>query len=144
MHTLCLLDIKVKEPDYESMCGGKMRYLPPRFMTVNTAIRQMLEVEADRKEGIITEHSLACGLVRLGQPTQQIVYGTLKELLSVDFGAPLHTVALCGETHPLEDEILAHYKVTPEMMTFTGTAKPEGEESESDNEVDEESQDTQA
>lgn len=34
MHTLCLLDIKVHEPDYESMSTGKMKYLPPRFMTV--------------------------------------------------------------------------------------------------------------
>ena len=34
MHTLCLLDIKVKEPDYESMVsGGKLKFLPPRFMT---------------------------------------------------------------------------------------------------------------
>lgn len=36
MHTLCLLDIKVKEPDYESMVKfGKVKYLPPRFMTVS-------------------------------------------------------------------------------------------------------------
>eukprot|EP01036_Dinobryon_divergens_P042149 gene42149-55972_t len=33
MHTLCLLDIKVKEPDPEAMCRGQMRMLPPRFMT---------------------------------------------------------------------------------------------------------------
>lgn len=35
MHTLCLLDIKVKEPDYDALTKhGKVRYLPPRFMTV--------------------------------------------------------------------------------------------------------------
>jgi diphthine synthase len=36
MHTLCLLDIKVKEPNYESMMKyGKLVYMPPRFMTVS-------------------------------------------------------------------------------------------------------------
>lgn len=35
MHSLCLLDIKMKEPDHEAMCMGKVRFLPPRFMTVS-------------------------------------------------------------------------------------------------------------
>ena len=34
-----------------------------------------------------------------------MVYGTLEELLVVDFGAPLHCLALCGEVHPLELEV---------------------------------------
>ena len=39
MHTLCLLDIKVKEPDYDHMMRGKgIKYRPPRFMTVRTTI----------------------------------------------------------------------------------------------------------
>ncbi len=50
MHTLCLLDIKVKEPDFNAMFSGKTKYLPPRFMTVNTAIEQLLEVEEKRNE----------------------------------------------------------------------------------------------
>ena len=52
MHTLCLLDIKVNEPDYESMSSGKLKYLPPRFMTINVAIEQLLEIEEQRKEGM--------------------------------------------------------------------------------------------
>ena len=36
MHTLCLLDIKVKEPDYKSMTpAGKYTYMSPKFMTVS-------------------------------------------------------------------------------------------------------------
>jgi len=50
MHTLCLLDIKVKEPDYEAMTTGRMKFLPPRFMTVNTAIEQLLEAEETLKQ----------------------------------------------------------------------------------------------
>jgi diphthamide biosynthesis methyltransferase len=30
--------------------AGKVKYLPPRFMTVNTAIKQLLEMEADKNE----------------------------------------------------------------------------------------------
>ena len=42
MHTLCLLDIKVKEPDYDHMMRGKgIKYRPPRFMTVRTNIISM-------------------------------------------------------------------------------------------------------
>lgn len=50
MHTLCLLDIKVKEPDFEAMCQGRTVFLPPRFMTVNQAIEQLLEIEEKRGE----------------------------------------------------------------------------------------------
>lgn len=39
MHTLCLLDIKVKEPDFAKMARGKVSYLPPRYMSVSEAVR---------------------------------------------------------------------------------------------------------
>jgi diphthine methyl ester synthase len=62
----------VKEPDFESASRGKLKFLPPRFMTVNVAIEQLLEVEGDRKEGFATESMLAVGMARLGQPTQKV------------------------------------------------------------------------
>ena len=38
MHTLCLLDIKVKEIDYSSLARGeRSRHFPPKFMTVNSS-----------------------------------------------------------------------------------------------------------
>eukprot|EP01032_Pedospumella_encystans_P032822 gene32822-37065_t len=105
MHTLCLVDIKVKEPDYNSMVtAGRLKFMPPRFMTVNTAVAQILEVEEEKKEGVVSGETMAVGMARLGQPTQQIVYGTLSQLLDVDFGAPLHCLVICGEIHPLEQE----------------------------------------
>lgn len=45
LHTLCLLDIKVKEPTLESLARGKKVYEPSRFMTIGTAIEQLLEIE---------------------------------------------------------------------------------------------------
>jgi diphthine synthase len=50
LHTLCLLDIKVKEPTLESLARGRKVYEPPRYMTINQAIEQLLEVEAKRQE----------------------------------------------------------------------------------------------
>jgi diphthine synthase len=116
MHTLCLLDIKVKEPDYANHRGGKLVFLPPRFMTVNQAVEQLLEVEARRQEGVTKPSDYAIGMARLGQSTQKIVYGTLEQLRTVDFGAPLHCMALVGESHPLETELLKFFEVTPEQL----------------------------
>jgi diphthine methyl ester synthase len=113
MHTLALLDIKVKEPDYATHRGGKLKYLPPRFMTVNTAIEQLLEAEdkEGNQKGICRPEDFAVGMARLGQPDQLIVYGTLAQLRTVNFGKPLHCMALVGEVHPLEQELLDYFKV---------------------------------
>jgi hypothetical protein len=46
-----LADIKVREPDFEAMIRGKTKYLPPRYMTVNEAALQLLEVEDKYKKG---------------------------------------------------------------------------------------------
>ena len=41
-HTLCLLDIKVKEQSLENLARGRKIYEPPRFMTVNQALQQIV------------------------------------------------------------------------------------------------------
>ena len=43
LHTLALLDIKVKEPTLESLARGKPVYMPPRYMTTKQAAQQLLE-----------------------------------------------------------------------------------------------------
>lgn len=103
LHTLCLLDIKVKEQSKENLAKGIEVFEPPRFMTVNESIRQLLECEENKGEGICKPSAWAIGLARVGQETQRIVSGTLEELLAVDFGGPLHSLVLVGpQTHPLE------------------------------------------
>ncbi|CAI5709729.1 unnamed protein product [Peronospora destructor] len=106
MHTLCLLDIKVKEPDFEAMCHGRTVFLPPRFMTVNQALEQLIEIEEKRQDGAYTKDTMCVGMARLGQKDQMIIAGTMEELLSADFGAPLHCLAIAGKVHPLEEEML--------------------------------------
>ena len=117
---MCLLDIKVKEPDYKSMAtsGGKMKYLPPKFMSVNIALLQLLQIEEEYQEGVVTGDSLAVGMARLGQSSQKIVFGTVNQLIKVDFGTPLHCLTICGEIHPLESEFLKLYQVKEEEMVL--------------------------
>ncbi|KAN0003805.1 hypothetical protein ACTFIZ_009966 [Dictyostelium cf. discoideum] len=111
MHTLCLLDIKVKEQSIENMCRGRLIYEPPRFMTVNQCIEQLLEIEELRNEKVYDQDTLCIGLSRVGQDDQQIVSGTMKELLDVDFGAPLHSFIICGDMHFIEREYFETFRV---------------------------------
>lgn len=112
MHTLCLLDIKVKEPDFDAMMKGQTKFLPPRFMSVNVAAEQLQEAETKHGEGVYDANKTLCvGLARMGQPTQQIVAGTLQELATTDFGGPLHSFIICGTLHDLEMEVLKEYLV---------------------------------
>ena len=49
-HTLCLLDIKVKEQSIENMARGRKIYEAPRYMTINQAVEQLLEIEGHKNE----------------------------------------------------------------------------------------------
>ncbi|XP_066388017.1 probable diphthine methyl ester synthase [Miscanthus floridulus] len=111
LHTLCLLDIRVKEPTWESLARGKKVYEPPRFMTVNTAISQLFEVEEARGGSAYGRDTLCIGVARLGSDDQKIVAGPMEKLLDVDFGPPLHCLIIVGETHPLEEEMLEFYMI---------------------------------
>ncbi|EPS43457.1 hypothetical protein H072_2557 [Dactylellina haptotyla CBS 200.50] len=51
LHTLILLDIKVKEQSEENLIKGRKIYDPPRYMTVAQCASQMLLVENTRHEG---------------------------------------------------------------------------------------------
>jgi len=112
LHTLLLLDIKVKEQSEENMIRGRMIFEPPRFMTVNQCVEQLLEVEAKEGGGVCGPEALGVGISRVGHPDQRVVYGTLEQLRTVDFGAPLHSLVLVGETDLIEQEMLNLFKVT--------------------------------
>ncbi len=114
MHTLCLLDIKVREPDFLLMAQGRgTHYLPPKFMTIADAVQQLLEVENQRKEGLCGPNTIAVGLARLGQKTQKIVAGTLKHLSEIDMGPPLHSLIVPGDMHVLEKDFLQAFAIDP-------------------------------
>ncbi|KAG8345207.1 putative Tetrapyrrole (Corrin Porphyrin) Methylase [Trypanosoma vivax] len=113
LHTLLLLDIKVKEISDENLARGVKKYEPPRYMRIAEAIDQLLEVERMKKGGVVAEDggSLAVGVARMGSVTQQIVAGRMRELREIDFGEPLHSLVVVGELHPLEEEHLSLFYV---------------------------------
>ena len=117
LHTLILLDIKVKEQSYENMARGKKIYEPPRYMTVAQCASQMLEIEEERKEGVYDEDSLAIGAARVGSFEQKLACGTLGELTAVDLGSPLHSLVLLGKrTHELERDFIREYAINQQAF----------------------------
>ncbi|XP_072276108.1 diphthine methyl ester synthase isoform X1 [Pyxicephalus adspersus] len=140
MHTLCLLDIKVKEQSIENLMKflswlqkqemrehptaifprpfkGKKIFEPPRYMTVNQAVDQLLQIVQNRRELgeelALTENTICVGLARVGASDQHIASGTLQQLSTVDFGAPLHSLVISGCMHPLELDMLRLVAVDP-------------------------------
>jgi len=76
LHTLCLLDIKMKEQTVENMMRGRKIYEPPSFLTANDAIKQLLEVSENRsksnsKNKEITADSICVALARVGWENQK-------------------------------------------------------------------------
>lgn len=117
LHTLVLVDIKVKEQSLENMARGRLIYEPPRYMTVGQCAQQMVEIEDERKEGVYTRDSLAIGAARVGGKTEKFVAGTLEELCSTDeeLGPPLHSLVLLGRrAHELENDFVKHFAVDKE------------------------------
>ncbi|XP_034438201.1 diphthine methyl ester synthase [Hippoglossus hippoglossus] len=110
LHTLCLLDIKVKEQSVENLMRGKKIYEAPRFMTVAQATDQLIQIiqrrRAEGEEIGVTEDTVCVGVARLGADDQVIRVGTLRQLVSCDLGAPLHSLVVTGRLHPLEVDML--------------------------------------
>jgi diphthine synthase len=118
LHTLVLLDIKVKEPNFDVLARtGRTVYEPPRYMTVGQCARQMIEVEDERKGGAYSRESLAIGAARVGGRTEKFVAGTLEQLCEQDeaLGGPLHSLVLLGRRgHELERDYVRDFAVDAE------------------------------
>ncbi|KAK1988419.1 diphthine synthase [Colletotrichum cereale] len=126
LHTLVLLDIKVKEQSLEDMARGRRVYQPPRYMTVGQCAAQMLEIEDDKQERVYTADSLAIGAARVGGKTEKFVAGTLKELCDTDdaLGGPLHSMVLLGRrAHELERDYIREFAVNKETFDKSWTAE---------------------
>jgi diphthine synthase len=116
LHTLCLLDIKVKEPTLESITKKKREYMAPKFMSVSEAADQLLQIiEKKRDEKLAyDEKTIFVGLSRVGSDSQRIVACSLKEMKDYDLGPPLHSLILPSDNmHELEKEYLQQFSETP-------------------------------
>lgn len=111
LHTLCLLDIKVKEQSIENLMRNRKVYEPARFMTVAQALTQLMEIETSRKGGVAAPDTHVVGVARLGREDQAMTYGPCSEVLAVDLGGPLHSLVIpAEELHELEGEFLDYLK----------------------------------
>lgn len=108
LHTLCLLDIKVKEKSVENLIRGREIYEPPRYQSVSEACAQLCEIidEEEEKAACVTRNTICVGLARVGRDDQMICADTLENLAAKDLGGPLHSLIVAGKLHPLEIEFL--------------------------------------
>lgn len=110
LHTLVLLDIKVKEQSVENMARGRLIYEPPRYMSISECCEQLLEIEEKRSTKAYTPDTPAVAISRLGSATQTFKSGTIKELSQYDSGEPLHSLVILGrQCHELEVEYLLEF-----------------------------------
>jgi len=89
LHSLVLLDIQAHQ-DY--------------YMTANEGLEYLLRVESERKEGIITENTLAVVIARAGSMEPLVRADRIETLVGEDFGGPLHCLIIPGKLHFLEEE----------------------------------------
>lgn len=114
-HTLCLLDIKVKEQSEENMARGRKIYEPPRFMSCQVACQQLLEIveklpESETEPGLRSSSDVV-SLARVGTDTQQLVTSSLARGADINMGPPLHSLIIPGNCHFLEQESLNMWRV---------------------------------
>eukprot|EP00382_Lankesteria_abbotti_P004903 CAMPEP_0113846628 /NCGR_PEP_ID=MMETSP0372-20130328/1414_1 /TAXON_ID=340204 /ORGANISM="Lankesteria abbotti" /LENGTH=126 /DNA_ID=CAMNT_0000815795 /DNA_START=519 /DNA_END=899 /DNA_ORIENTATION=+ /assembly_acc=CAM_ASM_000359 len=114
LHTLCLLDIRVKEQTVDNLMKGNDIFEPPKYMDISTAIQQLLFIQNERKSSVCNDETRAFGMARVGADDQIVVSGTLKELQSHEsFGDPLHSLVICAPTlHDMEGEFFDALRVT--------------------------------
>ncbi|XP_048508191.1 diphthine methyl ester synthase [Athalia rosae] len=133
LHTLCLLDIKVKEPTLESILKRKKEYMPPKFMSTSEAADQLLKIidkkfEAGQKDFAFTADSLAVGLARVGADDQRIIACSLREMTKTDLGPPLHCLVIPSRSlHPLETDYLLQYATDKEKFQEMTKQKGHGQ-----------------
>ncbi|CAI2736052.1 unnamed protein product [Schistosoma spindalis] len=133
-HTLCLLDIKVKERSLENILRDRKVYEPPRFMSCCEAVHQIADVSNRKEEdqrsrgNIVMTSCIVICLSRLGCDDQKIVVSTISDIheayldsgvKGLDFGNPPHSIIIPGLIHELESEFLvARYRIGVESQKF--------------------------
>ncbi|CAL8102493.1 unnamed protein product [Calicophoron daubneyi] len=160
LHTLCLLDIKVKERSLENILRERKIYEPPRFMSCEQAACQLMQIIEERKDTEsppkLSPDCLVVGLARIGSEDQAIVVCRLREMsldcsaatsggdsqvsspISTALGGPLHSLVIPGLLHPSEQDFLsARIQLKPSTsnglpQVFFPYAKDEASDNQSD------------
>lgn len=98
LHTLCLLDLKAKEN---------------LFLSINQAIKMLLEVEEKKKLDVITPDTVAVGIARAGGNNPTLKADFIKDLANFDFGDPPYSLIFPGDLHFMEADSLIAFAGAP-------------------------------
>jgi len=98
LHTLCLLDLKANEKV---------------FLSINQAVKMLLEVEQKKKRGVVTLDTVAVGLARAGGNDPALKAGFVRDLVDYDFGEPPFSLIFPGDLHFMEVEALIAFAGAP-------------------------------
>ena len=88
------------------MCYLDLKTEKKRYLTINEALKTLLELEKKKKRQIITSKTLVIGIARVGSPKQILKANYLEKILSFNFGNPPHTLIFPGKLHFMEAEAL--------------------------------------
>ena len=75
-------------------------------MTINEALRMLLEIEEAKRENIIGEDTIALGIARAGSSDCVTKAGRIAKLIDYNFGPPPHTLIIPSKLHFIEEEAL--------------------------------------
>ena len=98
LHTLCLLDLKANENQY---------------LSINQALKMLLEVEQKKKLNVATLDTVAVGIARAGNSNPLLKADLIRDLANFDFGEPPYSLIIPGELHFMEAEALMVFGGAP-------------------------------
>jgi len=97
LHTLVLLDIR----------EGR------EFLDVRSALTYLLQLAKEKEEGAFGEDTLVCVVGNVGSNSPLVRAGRVRDMLTRDFGKPLHCLVIPGELHFMEREALKSFAGAP-------------------------------
>jgi diphthine synthase len=101
LHTLCLLDLKAFSNEY---------------LSINQALKMLLEIEQKKKMNIINQDTLAVGIARAGNNNPTLKADYVKNLKNFDFGEPPYCLIIPAELHFMEIEALIAFAGAPATL----------------------------
>jgi diphthine synthase len=101
LHTLVLLDIQTDNN---------------RFMTANEGLKLLLEIEEKTSGNVLSDDSVVCVVARAGSKEPIVRANSIKNLIEMDFGPPLHTLVVPGKLHFMEIDALTVLAQLPAQL----------------------------
>ena len=84
-------------------------------MTVQEALRLLLEVESKRNEGVM-KNRIVVGIARAGSPDVCVKADFAEKFDHFDLGGPLHILVIPGNLHFIEAEALVKLAGAPASL----------------------------